>query len=210
VVGLALGEHATVAAELEATAVAHPLRESLWMVRSLALAGAGRQADALAVLRALRARLADELTVTPTAIHTRPARDRRPTAVLGVGDPTGPPRLLRVPVDRSGAGYRLEVPDGSAVGPGPASLLVHSHDERLGNLRAVLSVGEVGRDADGWSFRPERRVQVGGEGPLATARSLVRMRRAAGRHLRRRGLNRPAIAWSEFAACAAVRTIDGD
>jgi DNA-binding SARP family transcriptional activator len=63
--GLSIGEHATLAAELEPLAVEHPLRESLWMLRAQALAGAGRQADALAVLRALRRRLADDLGVDP-------------------------------------------------------------------------------------------------------------------------------------------------
>jgi DNA-binding SARP family transcriptional activator len=48
---LALGRHATVAAELDALTAAHPLRERLWALRALALTRSGRQADALEVLR---------------------------------------------------------------------------------------------------------------------------------------------------------------
>ena len=62
---LALGHHGTVAAELEALTAAHPLRERLWHLRSLALARAGRQADALDVLSRLRTVLDDELGLEP-------------------------------------------------------------------------------------------------------------------------------------------------
>lgn len=65
--GLALGEHATVAAELEALTAAHPLRERLWGLRALALVRAGRQADALDVLRQVREILDEELGLEPTA-----------------------------------------------------------------------------------------------------------------------------------------------
>jgi DNA-binding SARP family transcriptional activator len=62
---LALGRHATVAAELEAMTAEHPLRERLWGLRALALTRAGRQADALQVLRELREVLAEELGIEP-------------------------------------------------------------------------------------------------------------------------------------------------
>lgn len=66
-VGLALGEHATVAAEMEALTAAHPLRERLWGLRALALARSGRQADALDALRRVRELLDEELGLEPTA-----------------------------------------------------------------------------------------------------------------------------------------------
>lgn len=62
-VRLELGEQATVAAELTATAQRHPLRERLWALRALALARAGRQADALESLQTIRRTLAGELGV---------------------------------------------------------------------------------------------------------------------------------------------------
>ncbi|NYD41251.1 BTAD domain-containing putative transcriptional regulator [Nocardioides panaciterrulae] len=64
---LALGLHATVAGELEALTTAYPLRERLWALRALALTRAGRQAEALDVLRRLREVLDDELGLEPSA-----------------------------------------------------------------------------------------------------------------------------------------------
>ena len=65
--GILLGLHATVAAELDAHTRAHPLRERAWALRALALAGSGRQADALAVLRDVRDVLDEELGLEPGA-----------------------------------------------------------------------------------------------------------------------------------------------
>ena len=65
--GILLGLHATVAAELDAHPRAHPLRERAWALRALALAGSGRQADALAVLRDVRDVLDEELGLEPGA-----------------------------------------------------------------------------------------------------------------------------------------------
>lgn len=67
VADLALGHHATVAAELEALTTAHPLRERLWALRALALTRSGRQADALDVLRQVREVLDEELGLEPSA-----------------------------------------------------------------------------------------------------------------------------------------------
>lgn len=62
---LALGDHGTAAAQLEALTAAHPLRERLWALRALALVRGGRQADALEVLREVRDLLVDELGLDP-------------------------------------------------------------------------------------------------------------------------------------------------
>ncbi len=67
VAALALGQHATVAADLEAMTAEHPLRERLWVLRALALTRAGRQADALQVLREVRDLLDEELGIEPNA-----------------------------------------------------------------------------------------------------------------------------------------------
>ena len=65
VAALALGDHATVAAELESLTARYPLRERLWGLRALALARAGRQADALEALAAVRTVLDEELGLEP-------------------------------------------------------------------------------------------------------------------------------------------------
>jgi DNA-binding SARP family transcriptional activator len=62
---LAVGAHEVAAAELEAFTQVHPLREYACELLGLALYRAGRQADALEVLRAIQTRLADELGIDP-------------------------------------------------------------------------------------------------------------------------------------------------
>jgi DNA-binding SARP family transcriptional activator len=96
VAALALGHHGTVAADLEALTAVHPLRERLWGLRALALTRAGRQADALQVLREVRDVLDEELGIEPSAA----LRDLQ-TAVLRQ-DPSldwvAPPRQPGAPV----------------------------------------------------------------------------------------------------------------
>lgn len=62
---LAVGAYEVAVAELEAFIRAHPLREYGCELLSLALYRAGRQADALAVLRTIQMRLAEELGIDP-------------------------------------------------------------------------------------------------------------------------------------------------
>lgn len=60
---LAQGSHGLVAAELESLTATHPLRERLWILRAQALYAAGRQADALDVLRRFGDLLDEELGI---------------------------------------------------------------------------------------------------------------------------------------------------
>ena len=62
---LQLGRHADVLSELEALTVEEPLREDWWRLLMLALYLAGRQADAFAAGRRVRALLAEELGTEP-------------------------------------------------------------------------------------------------------------------------------------------------
>jgi DNA-binding SARP family transcriptional activator len=62
---LALGRHAAVAAELQALAAAHPLRERPRRMLMLALYRTGRHAEALAAFHELRGALRDELGIEP-------------------------------------------------------------------------------------------------------------------------------------------------
>ncbi|WP_460966263.1 BTAD domain-containing putative transcriptional regulator [Pedococcus soli] len=89
VAALELGQHGTVAGELESLTTAHPLRERLWALRALALTRAGRQAEALDTLREVRQVLADELGLEPGAelrdlqaavLRQDPALEWRPPA----------------------------------------------------------------------------------------------------------------------------------
>lgn len=65
---LRLGTFADLAAELAVLVREHPLRERLWAQLMLALYGAGRQADALAAFRDVRAVLVDQLGLEPGAL----------------------------------------------------------------------------------------------------------------------------------------------
>jgi DNA-binding SARP family transcriptional activator len=62
---LTLGRAADAASDLQAHATTHPLREDAWQLLATALYRAGRQGEALAALRQIRSRLADELGVDP-------------------------------------------------------------------------------------------------------------------------------------------------
>ncbi|HET8662642.1 MAG TPA: BTAD domain-containing putative transcriptional regulator [Micromonosporaceae bacterium] len=88
---LAVGAHERAVAELEAFVQAHPLREYGCELLSLALYRAGRQADALRVLRTIQARLAEELGIDrrPALQHLEreilnqaPALDWRPAPAV--------------------------------------------------------------------------------------------------------------------------------
>jgi DNA-binding SARP family transcriptional activator len=101
---LALGQHATLAAELEALTAEHPLRERLWTLRVLALAGGGRQADALDALRRVRQVLADELGLDPgttlreletAVLRQDPGLVWRPKPVNGFASPALPSASLQ-------------------------------------------------------------------------------------------------------------------
>jgi DNA-binding SARP family transcriptional activator len=86
-----LGAHEVAAAELETHVQAHPLREHSCELLALALYRAGRQADALGVLRATRTRLADELGIDPGPALQRLERDILTQApVLDWHPPTSP------------------------------------------------------------------------------------------------------------------------
>ena len=64
---LALGEHASVLSTTESRVATNALQERWWALHALALTRAGRQADALDALRAVRELLADELGLDPGA-----------------------------------------------------------------------------------------------------------------------------------------------
>ncbi|SHM35974.1 BTAD domain-containing putative transcriptional regulator [Actinacidiphila paucisporea] len=94
---LAAGAHEMAVAELEAFTQAHPLREYGCELLSLALYRAGRQADALAVLRTNQRRLARELGIDP-----RPALQHLESEILNQA-PALEWRPPTVPVARGAA-----------------------------------------------------------------------------------------------------------
>jgi hypothetical protein len=126
------------------------------------------------------------------------------SAVLAARDASGAPVLARtrpVPTDE---GFVVEVPADCAATAGPASLLVHRHDEHLNHLHNALVRGTLEAAADRWLLVPTTVVEPMGTGRTTDAiRVLRHTRRATARYLERRGLDRPRVRWDEFKALAA-------
>ncbi|WP_338704261.1 pyridoxamine 5'-phosphate oxidase family protein (plasmid) [Streptomyces sp. Q6] len=165
------------------------------------------------------------ITITPTAVTVRPplsvqSADRHsavdvrlplpgadilarfPTAVLGARDACGAPLLMRTPVQTTPEGFLVETAADCEVVAGPASLLVHRHDDRLAGLYNALVRGELRRsgDDDGWLLVPHRVVEPSAGG----ARTLRNARRATSAYLRKRNLRQPRVDWPALKALAAA------
>ncbi len=148
VAALALGRHATVAAELEALTATHPLRERLWALRAVALTRSGRQADALDVLRQVRTLLADELGLEPgvelrelqaAVLRQDPLLDRPAPAPATPAAPAPRDRSPRDPAPHSVAPWPLVGRDGELT-----ALLALLDDATGGTPRFAAVVGEPG------------------------------------------------------------------
>ena len=135
---LRLGRHSTVVARLDELAAAHPLREELCAHLIVALYRCGRQAEALAAYRRLRATLVCELGIEPGG-RLRGLE----LAVLRHDQRLQPART---------GGATLPAPLGSFVGR-------DGELDELPALRAVAPAGDVtgpggaGRPASRWRWR---------------------------------------------------------
>ncbi|GGM18730.1 hypothetical protein GCM10010129_73720 [Streptomyces fumigatiscleroticus] len=134
-----------------------------------------------------------------------------PSAVLAARDTSGAPVLARTrPVPTDG-GYIVQVPADCAAVPGPASLLVHRHDDRMNHMHNALVRGRLEAAGDGLLLVPDKVVEPMGSGRASDALGLLRRtKRATDRYLERRGLSRPKVRWDEFRGlAAAARRPDG-
>lgn len=122
--------------------------------------------------------------------------------MLAARDASGAPVLARtrpVPTDE---GFAVEVPADCAATAGPASLLVHRHDEQLNHMHNALVRGTL-TAGDRRLLVPTNVVEPMGTGrPTDAIRVLRSTRRATTRYLERRGLDRPRVQWDEFKALA--------
>lgn len=79
------------------------------------------------------------------------------SAVLCSLDDEGTPLLRRVrPTADPAQRALLVTEDAEPLRAGPASLLCHSHDEKLWNLRSMVTVGRLEPRDGGWAFLPSR------------------------------------------------------
>lgn len=130
-----------------------------------------------------------------------------PTVVLAARDASGAPVLVRTSASDGPDGFRIALPDDVAVVEGPASLLVHRHNDQLWNLYNASIRGTLHRDdAGGWTLRPVRLIEPGARhrGGITDPIRIVRSSRAATRaYLEKRNWNRPAIPWNDYRALRA-------
>ncbi|MFN8513212.1 MAG: hypothetical protein U0841_11605 [Chloroflexia bacterium] len=125
------------------------------------------------------------------------------SGVLSGIDAEGYPCSVRcAPVPDDGAQIlRCEVSVGIELRPGPASLLCHSHNEQLWDLRSLNVRGTLERDAQGWFLRPTAIIpEMAATNPIGMIRAVVQLRRTAANYLKKRNLPAPAIPWKELVA----------
>jgi len=166
------------------------------------------------------------ITVTPTAVSTRPAleatdklripgsnglppgaaRRMRPfrSAVLAAVDDGGRPTLIRVIPELREGGLFLPTPADQRLATGPASLLLHRHNDNVGAMRGLVLTGSIDARGDGFRFRADRLIDGQKRLDPVTATRVIRgLRSEARRYLGRRELARPRIPWDEFKAIKA-------
>jgi hypothetical protein len=130
-----------------------------------------------------------------------------PSPVLTGVDGDGYPVSIRCApeLDDTQRVLRVSLPGWTRIRKGPASLLCHGHNDLLWNLRSFMVRGTLEPGGgETWLFRPVRFVPGVGIGGLAgMVRFAITKRRAAGRYLERRGLQRPRIDWAQLKALQA-------
>ncbi|WDZ86912.1 AfsR/SARP family transcriptional regulator [Micromonospora cathayae] len=145
---LTAGRAPDVVPDLDAHVAEHPWREEAWRLLALALYRAGRQGDALAVLRRARSMLLEQLGVDPS-----PRLRRLETDLLRQTDPSAAPGPERVwaetaaAYDRTvaaGSGARLESTVGllRSLAVTGASGLEAAREQRIAAIAAAEQVGD--------------------------------------------------------------------
>jgi len=160
--GLSLGKYGPLVPVLRTLAVEEPLHEGIAARLMLALAGAGQQAEALAVYQELRDRLSAELGVDPgpeiTSAQLRVLRGQLPGAGLGVvPEPRRSEPPAQLPMDCAGFSGRageLRALDG---------ILAAEAAARTAPVAVVSGMGGVGKTALAvrWARRQRRRYPDG-------------------------------------------------
>lgn len=123
------------------------------------------------------------------------------TSVLSAIDASGHPYSVRCELqpDQGARVLRLRGEPGGALQPGPASILCHSHNEQLWNLKGLGIRGRLERDAEGWLVRPTQFIPDRASGsPVRQIKGLLALRQTAASYLSRRGEATPEVPWSKI------------
>lgn len=133
------------------------------------------------------------------------ALNQFPSAVLTGLDADGYPFSQRCKPQPDHARQVLSIaPFGEArLQPGPASLLCHSHNEEIWNLKSAQVLGRIEQSEQGWVFIPERFLSGMAPSPLDQVQSLRNNQAEAKKYLEKRGLSRPRVPWEEIRALQA-------
>jgi hypothetical protein len=124
-------------------------------------------------------------------------------AVLTALDPAGYPvsvRQMAPRYDPATGEFTVAWPSGLSVSEGPATVLCHSHDEELRNIKQMQIKGRLERRADQWIFISTAFRQPPGSQLGVLWRLAHDMRRAGRRYLDRRGLEMPTVNWKALRA----------
>jgi DNA-binding SARP family transcriptional activator/tetratricopeptide (TPR) repeat protein/DNA-binding XRE family transcriptional regulator len=160
--GLSLGTYGPLMPALRTLAIEEPLHEGVAARLMLALAGAGQQAEALAVYQELRDRLSSELGVDPgpevASAHLRVLRGQLPGAGLSVvPEPRSSEPPAQLPMECAGFSGRageLQALD---------RILAAEAAARTAPVAVVSGMGGVGKTALAvrWAWRQRRRYPDG-------------------------------------------------
>jgi hypothetical protein len=127
--------------------------------------------------------------------------------VLSAHDADGYPASLRTPVvpDAGQQVLNVQIATDLELQPGPASLLFHSHNEQLWDLRNVLVRGELAHTGSSWVFIPRQLAPArDADGGLALLKIVLDLRKVAAAYLKKRGLARPQVPWDRLKAAKGV------
>jgi len=114
------------------------------------------------------------------------------TGVLNTVDSAGYPVSQRctMTADASNRAFRFEAKAGIELVRGPASVLFHSFNDHLWNLKGHVLKGHLEHDSQGWFFRPTKVIPE-----VNAIQEFMRMLRSAREYLKKRKLERPSIPW---------------
>jgi hypothetical protein len=124
------------------------------------------------------------------------------TAVLVAYDREEYPYNIRIRPLVTGEVIRFTMPGYQPVGPGPASILAHSHDDNASNLTSLGIKGILEKDDQGWFLLPTHFIPGTGNGS-DPFKMISGARAAAKKYLADRNLTPPRIEWEKIRALNA-------